>query len=523
MKDSKEMIGRVITIAGSQMTVSLDRNRAERNPVRVGSIVKVYNGEHQVVGSVSEVASDASMRSDHLLVMDLLGELITDEGGLRFSRGVSIHPVPGEPVVAATDDDLQAIYGHPSGSSITVGALYSNSNRPAHVLTDELLGKHFAILGTTGSGKSCALTLILSEILKQHPNAHVVLLDPHNEYAKAFGDLADVVTVDNLHLPLWLLNFEEAAKVLVRGGSDSDQGSQSLILKDGITWARRGYERYNGHTESITVDTPVPFRTHELVRFINEQMGRLGKPDTAMPYLRLRSRLESLRNDRRFDFLFSSEEDNLADIVSRLLRVPVNGKPLTIVDLSGVPSEIADVIVSTLCRVLFDFSVWCDHKRMPPLLLVCEEAQRYVPADERFGFAQTIRIITQIAKEGRKYGISLGLITQRPSELALPALSQCGTVFAMRMGSEVDQEFIARALPNVAREMLAALPSLPTQQAIVSGEGVRVPVRIRFDDVPEERRPHSEGAEFSKAWQTDDADRTFVERGIKRWRAQVRT
>ena len=245
---------------------------------------------------------------------------------------------------------------------------------------------------------------------------------------------------------------------------------------------------------------------HELLRFINDEMGRLGKPDSPIPYLRLRTRIESLREDRRYGFLFASEEDALAEIVGRLLRIPAAGKPLAIVDLSGVPSEIGDVVVSVLCRIVFDFSMWSQANRMPPLLLICEEAHRYVPADKRLGFEQTSRIITQIAKEGRKYGISLGLISQRPSELAPAALSQCGTVFALRLGSDVDQQFIARTMPDVAAGMLTALPSLPTQQAIVSGEAVRVPMRIRFDDVPESRRPRSEGAQFSSAWLVEAGD-----------------
>lgn len=132
-------------------------------------------------------------------------------------------------------------------------------------------------------------------------------------------------------------------------------------------------------------------------------------------------------------------------------------------------------------------------------------------------------MITRIAKEGRKYGTSLALITQRPSELSLPALAQCGSVFALRLGSDTDQQFIARTLPDVAREMLSALPSLPTQQAIVSGAGVRIPMRIRFDDLPEDRRPRSESADFSESWQTDAADLEFIDRGIRRWRGQTRT
>jgi uncharacterized protein len=518
------MVGRVMTVAGSQMTVGLDAARAGEESMRVGCMVKIPNGGTEVLACVSEVKPGAPLGVEHLLVVDLLGELVSaNGGGLKFNRGISIHPLPGEAVMVASDADLGAIYGEPSRSSIKVGTLYQAATRPALLETDDLLGKHFAVLGTTGSGKSCALTIILSAILAKHPNAHVVLLDPHNEYAEAFGELADVISVDNLQLPLWLLNFEEAAHVLIRGGSQSEQRSQALILGDAITSARRSYEQRDRTGPPITVDSPVPFRVHDLLRFINDEMGRLAKPDTSVPYLRLRARIESLRNDRRFDFLFSSEEDVLGDIVARLLRVPVNGKPLTIVDLSGVPSEIADVIVSTLSRVLFDFSVWCEHERMPPLLLACEEAHRYVPADERFGFAQTVEMITQIAKNGRKYGISLALITQRPSELSLAALSQCGTVFALRLGSESDQQLIARTLPDVAREMLSALPSLPTQQAIVSGEGVRIPMRIRFDDLPEQRRPHSAGAQFTKAWQSDGANRGFIDRGIRRWRAQIRS
>ncbi|HLY03079.1 MAG TPA: DUF87 domain-containing protein [Candidatus Cybelea sp.] len=518
-----EVIGRVTTVGGSRMTVSLDGDRSNRDLVRVGSLVKAFDGERAVVAIVSEEQAESPGRTENLLVVNLLGEIAGAGAGLKFSRGVSTHPVPGAPVYVANDADLRAVYGEPGPSNAEVGTLYQDAARPALILTDELLTKHFAIVGTTGSGKSCALTVILSAILAKNPKAHVVLIDPHNEYAGAFGEVADVIRIDNLQLPLWLFNFEEACKVLIRGGTEGEQQSQALILSDAMAWARRNYTRRPRFGVPITVDTPVPFRVHELLRFINEEMGKLTKPDTSVPYLRLKARIELLRHDRRFEFLFSSEEDILAEIIGRLLRVPVNDKPLTIVDLSGVPSEIADVIVSTLSRILFDFSIWAERDQLPPVLLACEEAHRYVPSDERLGFAQTVRIITQIAKEGRKYGISLALITQRPSELSLAALSQCGTVFALRLGSDTDQQFIARTVPDIAREMLSALPSLPTQQAIVSGEGVKVPMRIRFADLPPQRRPHSEAAEFTKAWRADTADHSFIERGILRWRTQNRT
>ena len=159
---------------------------------------------------------------------------------------------------------------------------------------------------------------------------------------------------------------------------------------------------------------------------------------------------------------------------------------------------------------------------MPPVLLVCEEAHRYVPAAPGIGFEAAARAITRLAREGRKYRISLALITQLPSELSPEALSQCGTVFALRLGHYLDQRFIEKAIPDTVRGMLAALPSMRAQEAIVFGEGVPLPMRIHFDDLSSERRPLSGSAAFSKGWQTDTAGLDFVDEGIRRWRQQSR-
>jgi uncharacterized protein len=362
-------------------------------------------------------------------------------------------------------------------------------------------------------------------ILAEHQHAHIVLLDPHNEYGKAFGDVAEIVNVDNLQLPLWLLDFEEAAGVLIRGGTVQEQEAQAIILKDAITRARRHYASKGLAAASITVDTPAPFGVPDLLRFIDEAMGRLNNPDNSAPYLRLRTRLESLRDDRRFAFMFSDwlvTRDTLSQIVGRLLRIPVDGKPITVIDLSGIPSEIADVVVSLTCRLTFEFSLWSERERRPPVLVVCEEAHRYVPAAQSVGSAAAARAITRIAREGRKYGVALALISQLPSELSPQALSQCGTVFALRLGHYLDQRFMATALPDASRGMLASLPSMRTQEAIVFGEGVRLPMHIRFDDLPPERRPRSDSAQFSKSWQTESADAEFLAEGIRRWRQQTR-
>ena len=517
-------LGRVTVVSGAQMTVEADQPLAAS--VRIGAMIKTRSVEHEVVGTISAVQVDGGSPPRSVFVVDLLGEIVAStEGQSEFRRGVSHYPISGAPVQDASDADLRTIYTRPSVTNVGIGTLFHDPTRQAFVLVDELLTKNFAVLGSTGSGKSCGVALILSAVLAGHPQAHIIVLDPHNEYATAFGNLAEIVNVDNLQLPLWLLDFEEATGVLIRGGTVREQEAQSIILKEAITRARRHYASKGLAAASITVDTPVPFGVPDLLRFIDEAMGRLNNPDNSVPYLRLRTRLESLRDDRRFAFMFADwlvTRDTLAQVVGRLLRIPVNGKPITVIDLSGIPSEIADVVVSLTCRLTFDFSLWSERERRPPVLMVCEEAHRYVPAAQSTGFAAAARAITRIAREGRKYGVALALISQLPSELSPQALSQCGTVFALRLGHYLDQRFMATALPDAARGMLAALPSMRTQEAIVFGEGVRLPMHIRFDDLPPEHRPRSDSAQFSKAWQTESADAEFLEEGIRRWRQQTR-
>ncbi len=518
------VIGYVIAVSGSQMTVRLTSEAADDPNMRIGAMVKCTGRAREALGTVSAVKVDAVRSESQALVVDFIGEVFASDERRAFVRGVSQHPAPGSPVVLATEDDVRAIFSGSGRGRIRVGSLYHNENQAAYVKIDDLLGKHFAILGASGSGKSCTVALILSAILERHPNAHVLMLDPHNEYSAAFGDLCEVINVDNLQLPLWLLDFEELTRVLVRGGTPAERESEMLILRDVITRARRHFAGGQLQNISITVDTPAPFRISDVMRFLNESMGQLEKADSTLAYLRLRSRLEALRGDRRFSFMFSETltvHDVLPELVGTLLRIPVNGKPLAIVDLSGVPSEVTDVVVSVCCRLMFDFAVWSKRELVPPVLLVCEEAHRYIPA-EHTGVTATSRSITRIAKEGRKYGLSLALVSQRPTEVSTEALSQCGTVFALRLGNDRDQDFVARSVPDAAHGILAALPSLPTQQAIVSGEGVPIPMRIHLDSLPPHRRPRSHGAIFSLEWDSDSTTVDVRDEGVRRWRAQTR-
>jgi DNA helicase HerA-like ATPase len=542
-------VGHIISVTGSKVTATLisvgDAVSARQlnKAVQIGSLVKLPTAESVAFGIVSTLSTGNPSPSPEfgeqwVVEIDLFGEYLISQAagqvsgqagghsaqdGFNLLRGVSHYPGLGEGVYAISAAELQEIYKRPRASNLRVGTLHQDDGLPAYLVTDDLLGKHFAILGTTGSGKSCALATVLHAILGAHPFGHVVLLDPHNEYRRSFDGLAEVVTPDNLQLPYWLLNFEEMVEVLC-SRDDISRSSESFILKDAILNAKRSAVDKDDERRYVTVDTPQPYPLSSLLHNIEAAMGQLQKAEQAKPYLRLRSRLENLRADRRYAFMFSglSVKDSLPEILSRLLRVPVSGKPLTIFDLSGVPSEVVDVVVSLLCRTLFDFAVWSERDAAVPVLLVCEEAHRYIPNEGGRGFEPTRRVIARIAKEGRKYGLSLGLVSQRPSELSESILSQCSTLFALRMGNKQDQDFVRRALPESAEGMLNSLPALRNQQAVVVGEGVVLPMRIRFDDLPEAKRPHSETASFARQWQQERGLDGFVSRTIERWRKQIR-
>jgi hypothetical protein len=520
--------GHVIAVSGSTATGIL-KNDAE--DVRIGAIVRMPPPWSDVFGMVvslrvENALPEASIAEKKLAEIQLLGETLHGgEGAARgFQRGVSVHPGLGADIYAASREELELVYARPKAANVRIGTIHQDSTLPAFVATDELLGKHFAILGVTGSGKSCAVALILRAVLDQNPGGHVVLLDAHNEYAAAFGDRAELINPANLQLPYWLLTFEEIASVFAsRTGSSVE--AEHAVLKAAIIEAKRKYGGPEKESDYITVDTPVPYRLSDVLRAIDAAMGKLEKPEHSTAYLRLKSRIEALSNDRRFSFMFSGMvvKDNMVEILSRILRIPVERKPITIIDISGIPSEIADAVVSVLCHTLFDFALWSDRSKALPILLVCEEAHRYVPRDDDQAHGPARKVIATIAREGRKYGVGLCLVSQRPSELSANILSQCNTMFALRMNNERDCSFVRNALPDSAIGLLSALPALRMREAIAVGEGVTMPMRLCFDELDPASRPMNGTPAFSRAWAQDATTREFISETVQRWRRQVRS
>lgn len=520
------MVGRIVAIAGAQITIQLDAAAAsdDATALQIGTLVKTQTPHSVVYGVVRSLAIAAPGTADpdaeiQTAEISMIGETSVSDAGelLAFQRGMSRSPSLNRPVFATTSADLARVYAPPNVPSVNVGAIHQDTTLPAHVLTDELLGNHFGILGTTGSGKSCTVVLLLSAILDEHPNAHVVMLDPHNEYTKAFGDRAEVLDANTLELPYWLLNFDELMEVLF--GAQADEGSaEAAILADLIPQAKREQIKDPTKGNHFTVETPVPYKFTDLIRRIDQEMGKLDKSDAVAPYRRLRARLVAMQTDIRFQFMFGgiSVTDRMSDVLSQLFRIPVDGKPISIVDLSGIPSEILNVVVSVICRLTFDFALWCE--RSMPILLVCEEAHRYAPAIPERRYEMTKQALSRIAKEGRKYGASLCVVSQRPSQLAPELLSQCNTLFAMRMSNNDDQEHLRGAMSDSSVGMLDFLPSLGNGEAIAVGQGVSLPVRIEFKNLPEEQRPHSSTAVFTESWKNGNQDMDFVHEIVRRWR-----
>ncbi len=524
-------LGRIVSVSGANVVVQLaaSANGTQASPARapqIGALVRMPTPQSTVFGMVSgqnipAPTQDGTSHEVRLMALDLIGESFAVDGKPKFQRGVSFYPTLGDEAFAATPDDLKAIYAQPDVPNARIGTVRQDQSLPAYVTIDELLGKHFAILGTTGSGKSCTVALILRAILSGNPGGHIVLLDPHNEYSQSFPDCAEVLNSDSLELPYWLLNFEEMQEIVV-GSNLGNREADIAILKDAILQAKLKGQTGADRDSNLTADTPIPYRLSDVARQIDDALGKLDKATDSAPYLRLMERLTALQNDRRYGFMFPgvSVRDSMAAILSRIFRVPVGGKPITILDLSGVPSEIMNVVISLLCRLTFDFALWSE--RAVPILLVCEEAQRYMRQETTQGFEPTKRALARIAKEGRKYGVSLGLISQRPADLAIEILSQCNTVFAMRMSNQKDQDFVRATLSESTIGLIDALPTLRTGEAIAVGEGIPVPVRLMFDLLPENLRPHSGTASFSSAWQGDGKDQNFVAAVVERWRQKGR-
>lgn len=496
----ERLFGHVVQCNGSSAVIStspgIDGAFAS---LTVGKLITIQIGAIRLVGLIASIQRSQEhwvegTTNPITLSVELIGEVRDIDGKASFDRGITEYPYIGAPAHQIRTVDLRAIYALGGRRAVRIGNLSQDETIDAVLAIDDVLSRHFAIVGTTGVGKSSAVTLLLRKTVLARPDLSVLLLDPHNEFAAAMPDLCSRMDANSLDLPFWLFRLEELAEVLYRG---RDIPAEELdLLRDIVIQAKYLYRepastlrRRGGDASGITADTPIPYRMIDVLREIDARMGALDAK-VERPYFRqLRMRLETTTNDPLYRFMFntSATEDTVHEMIGRIFRVPNQGRPITCFEMAGLPSEVVNAVCSVLARLAFDLAMWSEGRLK--ILVMCEEAHRYIPADATRGFAPTRHALARIAREGRKYGCYLGVITQRPGDLDPTVLSQCSTIFAMRLANEVDQAIIRSATADASASTLAFLPALGQREAIAFGEGVAATMRLRFEMIPEALLP----------------------------------
>jgi hypothetical protein len=508
---SERMIGRVIACDGARAEIATSATSligAATDFWSIGKLISINLGSTRIVGLVCEMSApegvwDDALQNSMRVTVELVGEIVDrPDDTPEFRRGITNYPFLGAIAHRIRLADLVSVYDLGSRNAIEIGWLSQDATIPATVSVDDMLRCHFAVVGTTGVGKSSAVSLLLRESVRVKPNLRVLVLDPHNEYAHAFRGLSITLDSTTLELPYWVFTFEEFTDVVWRGRESVQE--EVDILREIIATAKGRYKVSAEVTQTSTImrkpldisgftaDTPVPYRVSDLFKIIDEYLGQLEPRHGRLHLRSLRSRLENLVNDVRYKFMFgrSTVDDCLDRVLSTLFRIPSDDMPITVLQMSGIPSDVVNAVVSVLSRLSFDIAAWGGGAF--EVLVLCEEAHRYVPIDRGSGFEPTRAAIARIAKEGRKYGAYIGIVTQRPGELDPTILSQCSTVFAMRLGNTRDQEIIRSAISDSSASTISFLSAIGNREAIAFGEGVATPMRMTFRPQSRDMLPMAE-------------------------------
>lgn len=524
-------LGRVVACSGSRATIAAVAEGGGTDLTElwsVGRLISISVGRNRVVALVYSMNTGnqgwgEGQDNVFRIETELLGEVRVEEDGREeFSTGISQYPYLGAIAHRIRAADLMRIYDAGKGSTAVIGNLTQDESIDAAIHVPSMLSKHFAVVGSTGVGKSTAVSLLLHKAIEADPKLRVLILDPHNEFAAAFPKHAVTIDTDTLDLPFWLMRLEEFAEVVFRGRTPVPE--ELDMLRDILPEAKRAFRgsdsslvRRQTEKSSITADTPVPYRIADLLALIDERIGKLeGRAEK--PFLRsLKMRIIAAINDPRYHFMFSSNtiNDTITETIAQIFRIPGDNRPICTFQLAGIPSEVVNSVASVLCRMAFEIALWSEGAIH--MLVVCEEAHRYIPSDPTLGFVPTRQAIARIAKEGRKYGVSLGIITQRPGELDQTILSQCSTLFAMRLANDRDQEIIRSAIPNSSISTTSFISSIGNGEAIAFGEAIRVPMRMRFTRVDENLLPKASNAGVKQT--EEDADSVDLRRIVTRMRA----
>lgn len=565
-------IGKIIEVDGSRIIAELDPTisdlsrvfAGENYPIgQFGSIIKIHFGRRSIYGLVSRLRMKADYQlekglpvassDERIIEADLFGEgewrrKRESEFVLEFERGVATYPLPQQTIYLTPKSELRFIYGDAKGAVIQLGEHVGSGGAPCYADLNELLGKHTAILGSTGAGKSGTVAAVIHSILERgqiakHKNWHpqIIILDPHNEYGKAFPAHQRLSTDEgSLKLPYWLLDLEESLSLFI-GKTEFAATSQSNIIKNALIAVReKAAEQLGLDKGQLTVDSPIPYiigNAEGLDHFgfkddIRYEEGLIGAINAQRPdnkdkkahedYSKVIRKIDSLLKDGRLKFMMESwigGEDPLPAIVNQFLTQRTT---VQIVDLSGVPNEVAGVASAAIARIVFQLKVWQteEERKDSPVLLVCEEAHRYVPNRGEAQYEAAQSAIRRIAKEGRKYGVGLLLVSQRPSEVEATVLSQCNSWIVLRITNDSDREHVRSVLPDSMSGLTKMLSGLRRQEAIFVGQAVTLPTRVMIRSLPDDKLPRSNDVDFDKGWQKQAMTIAQIRSVVKKWRYQ---
>lgn len=573
MKSDVTYLGKIIRVDSATVEVEVSDDIPSAAPIingrlykigQIGTFVKMLIGNITIYGIVSSVSNTPSKANEaqerlsvgsRFLTVQLVGEKVGDD---EFEKGIGTYPTINDEVHLVIEKDLFDIYGKRDEGSIEIGKHSSSENLSVYANIHNLVLRHCAILGSTGSGKSNTTVSILKAIINDYKGSRIILVDPHGEYATAFP-AAQVFKINDttnpLFIPYWLMTFDELAFFLVSADPKDDQRTEYRLFRELITnLKKKNYKLKSGNVnpDFITADSPIPFSARKLWGEMNwwlnasfnttkkdEQTETTAELDEEGDYENLigakfKSHLSTASNvppfksqhqeyyayekkilsrlkDSRFDFLFNpgdyKDAGSAKDLHNLLNEWIGSKKRLTILDLSGVPFEVLDITVGLITRFVYDSMFWGRNEtytgRKRPLLLAFEEAHAYLNKNEKSSYSK--QAVEVVFKEGRKFGLGALVISQRPSEISETILAQVGTFIALRLTNSADQSIVKSSAPDNLSNLIDLLPALRTGEAIIVGEAIKIPSRVRIKlNVP---RPTSDDPKLVKAWSIEHPEK----------------
>ena len=502
---------------------------------QVGSYLMVKQSDTNLLCMVESMWVDSSndRQDEHKLRLSPLGEFNSNGD---FERSVKHYPTAGAELHIASNWNLERIFSDFSDAYYNVGKLSAFEAIDVYLDASSFFGRHAAILGQTGSGKSWTVTSLIQSALRYMPNAHIILMDLHGEYGSKKTDATmsspfpasktRCLDALELEMPYWLLTYSDLAELLIM--QDGVNSSVQLAFLRETLYELRLESNKSTNLGRITVDSPVYFSLEELrdrFEYANHETTDFGRIKGPMngKFDQLLVRMHSLMNDGRYDFMFKPKRRTSTDTLVDLMRDFVGlGEPkanITVLNLSAVPYDVAPTVTALIGRLAFEFNFWNPKCLEFPIWLVCEEAQQYIPRDMDTRYKEARRVMEHISKAGRKYGVGLCIVSQRPAEVSETVLAQCGTFLCLRISNPDDQEYLRAMVPDAARGTFAAITSLARGEVVAVGAAVPMPVRFRMN-LPNPP-PNSRDVDFAEKW-SKGGEEIDVKQLVSNWHRQIR-